>query len=67
MDTYLNVYKGYYVSGTMVRLQDYADDGSLLETVPDVTTKGTTGFEAVSTMSSMFLATDYQQPRLRQR
>jgi hypothetical protein len=67
MDTYLNVYKGYYVSGKTDLLQDYTDGSSLLETVPGVITKVTTGFEAASTMSSTFLATDYQQPRLRQR
>jgi acyl-CoA synthetase (AMP-forming)/AMP-acid ligase II len=43
------------------------DHDSLLETVPDVIMKATTGSEAVSMMSSMYLGTDCRRLRLRQR
>jgi hypothetical protein len=48
-------------------MRDVADNSSSLETVPDVTTKVTTGSEAASTMSSMSLGTGCQPLRLRQR
>lgn len=49
MDTYLNVYKGYYVSG-QAKCKGHADKDSSLETVPDVIMKVTTGSEDVLTM-----------------
>jgi acetyl-CoA synthetase len=67
MDTYLNVYKGYYVSRNFVERSRYADYDSSLETVLDAITKATTGSEAVLTMLSMFLDTDCRLPKLRQR
>ena len=50
MDTYLNVYKGYYVS-RQANCKDDADKSSSRETVRDATTKATTGSEDVLTMS----------------
>ena len=52
MDTYLNVYQGYYVSLRKLMIEMYRSDMcSSLETAPDVTTRATTGSEDVLTMS----------------
>lgn len=70
MDTYLNVYKGYYVS-ELPRFDRGAvadaDANSSPEMVPVETTKVTTGSVAASTMSSTFLGTDCRLQRLRLR
>lgn len=52
MDTYLNVYKGYYVSVKIRSIRIVADVGSSLETVRHVTTRATTGSEGVLMMLS---------------
>lgn len=54
MDTYLNVYKGYYVSSEVVRgTRLFANrSSSSLVTVPAATTRVSTGSEDVSTTSS---------------
>jgi acetyl-CoA synthetase len=68
MDTYLNVYKGYYVSLTEPKVRTYRSNiCSSLETVPDVTTRATTGSEDVSTTLSMSRDTDCLLLRLRPR
>jgi len=68
MDTYLNVYKGYYVSRLSISwLAVLMYLNSSLATVPVGITKDTTGFVVVSTMSSTCQDTDFQQLRLRQR
>jgi hypothetical protein len=67
MDTYLNVYKGYYVSTKFVWELHYTNINSSLETVPDVTTKVTTGSEDVLTTLLTYLDTDCQLLKLRQR
>lgn len=69
MDTYLNVYKGYYVSWVIrERCKLILIWGvSLLETVQDVTTRVTTGSGDVWTMLSTCLDTDCRLQRLRQR
>jgi hypothetical protein len=67
MDTYLNVYKGYYVSTNFTKKLHSTDGDSSLETAPDAITKATTGSEDVSMMSSMYLDTDCRLLRLRQR
>ena len=66
MDTYLNVYKGYYVSTVPFGLRTWADICSLPETVQAAIMRATTGFVAVSMMWSMSQATDSQQQRLKQ-
>lgn len=66
MDTYLNVYKGYYVSISHSDIEAIRLTGtSSLEMVLAVITKATTGSVAVSMMLSMFPATVYPPPRLR--
>jgi hypothetical protein len=67
MDTYLNVYKGYYVSARLAQMWDAADKNSSLETVPDVTTRVTTGSEDVLTTLLTYLDTDCRLLKLRQR
>jgi hypothetical protein len=68
METYLNVYKGYYVSD-MAWTRGCAEltGASLLETALAVTTRATTGSGAASMMSSTCLGTGCRQQRLRQR
>ena len=70
MDTYLNVYKGYYVScgpgrGSIGILEANADN-SLRVTVLDETTKAITGSAEESTMSLMFLGIDCPPPKSKQ-
>jgi hypothetical protein len=68
MDTYLNVYQGYYVSLRKLMIEMYRSDMcSSLETAPDVTTRATTGSGAVSTMSSTCRATGCLLLRLKPR
>jgi hypothetical protein len=67
MDTYLNVYKGYYVSTESVWKLYYVNIDSSLETVPDVTTRVTTGSEDVLTTLLTYLDTDCRLLKLRQR
>jgi len=67
MDTYLNVYKGYYVSMIAMKTMANANLCSSPETVLGAITKVTTGSEAASTMSSTSLDTDCRLQRLRQR
>src|SRR5207248_3195891 len=56
MDTYLNVYKGYYVGAIDVVLENLLKTPfSLQVTELGETTKATTGFEVVSTTLSMCL------------
>lgn len=69
MDTYLNVYKGYYVS-TIIRIQMVFP----AKTYPSLrvmelaeTMRDTTGFGVVSMTSSMFLGTDCPPRKLKQR
>ena len=67
MDTYLNVYKGYYVScpllfGPWKEVKRY---DSSLATELVATTKVIIGFAAASTTLSMFLVIDCRPPRLR--
>ena len=52
MDTYLNVYKGYYVSVKIRSIRIVADVCSSLEMVRHVTMKATTGSEGVLMMLS---------------
>lgn len=69
MDTYLNQYKGYYVSSscTMESLKLLLrKENSLQGTVLVVIMRDITGSEAVLTTLSMFPATGYLQPRLKQ-
>lgn len=68
MDTYLNVYKGYYVSLLTIMIHQCADifNCSSLATGLAEITMGTTGSVAVSMMSSTSLDTDCQRLRLRQ-
>lgn len=68
MDTYLNVYQGYYVSLRKLMIEMYRSDMcSSLETAPDVTTRATTGSGAVSTMSSTCRVTGCLLLRLKPR
>jgi hypothetical protein len=68
MDTYLNVYKGYYVSlAKLVSCMQELTFLSSLEMVPDVTTRATTGSADVSMMLSMCQGTDCLRLRLRPR
>jgi hypothetical protein len=50
MDTYLNVYKGYYVSW-VTDTEEHANTPSSPETALDATMRATTGSEDASTMS----------------
>jgi acetyl-CoA synthetase len=65
MDTYLNVYKGYYVSCLPRNLRSLNANfqNSSLVMVPAVTTKASTGSVAESTTWSTSAATVSQQPR----
>lgn len=67
MDTYLNVYKGYYVSVAITFAGSGANVNSLPGTALGATTKVTTGSEAASTMSSTSVATVCLLPKLKQR
>ena len=69
MDTYLNVYKGFYVS-TIIRIQLILSakmGPSLLAMELAETTRDTTGSGAVSMTSSMFLGIDCPPRKLKQR
>lgn len=61
MDTYFNVYKGYYVrTSRWFEVGDPADKSSSLATALGEITKDTTGSEVAWTMWSMFRATGCQ-------
>ena len=65
MDTYLNVYKGYYVSTILYGNVNLPHPHSSLEMVLDVTTKAITGFVDVWTTWLMFLVIVFPQRRLK--
>ena len=69
MDTYLNVYKGYYVSRScrcLHKPNTFTDrHASSPETVQAVTTRASTGSAAASTTSSTSAATACRPPRSR--
>lgn len=65
MDTYLNVYKGYYVSDASCRIWKHADMSSSPATVLAVTTKATTGSEVVWMTLSTFLDTGCRRQKLK--
>ena len=68
METYLNVYKGYYVSVMdTTDLMHVADMSSSLETVLGVTTRDTTGSGAAWMTLSMSLGIAYQPQKLKLR
>jgi hypothetical protein len=67
MDTYLNVYKGYYVSNRRLVVVISTNLRSSLETALGVITKVTTGSGDVSMMLSTSPATDCLLLRSRQR
>ena len=63
MDTYLNVYKGYYVIATLLVCITFANPHSSPVMEPDAIMKDTTGFEAESMMLSTSPVTVYLPPK----
>lgn len=65
MDTYLNVYPGYYVSTTCNLTVQVLTESSSREMVLAVIMRATTGSEVVSMTWSMSLVTDCQRQKSR--